>query len=144
MPGAAERAAPGLLVDTSVAVPALLEDHEAHAAMTELVRERAPGLAGHAAVETYSVLTRLPEPLRVRPFDAARLIAARFPSRPHPTAAHLESLLAELAAAGVAGGATYDALVAAAAVDAGLPLASRDHRALRTYTAVGAQVELIE
>ena len=41
----------------------------------------------------------------------------------------------------VAGGAIYDALVAAAAVEHNLPLLTRDRRALDSYRAVGADVE---
>ena len=43
----------------------------------------------------------------------------------------------------VSGGAVYDALVGQAAATHGLPLASRDRRAIETYRAVGASVELI-
>jgi predicted nucleic acid-binding protein len=43
----------------------------------------------------------------------------------------------------VAGGAVYDALVGAAAATHGLPLATRDRRALDIYRAVGAEVKLL-
>ena len=41
------------------------------------------------------------------------------------------------------GGAVYDALVAAAAVHHGLPLVSRDQRALDTYRTLGLDVEFL-
>ena len=44
---------------------------------------------------------------------------------------------------GIGGGAVYDALVAAAAIEQGLPLVSRDLRAVPTYRAMGAQILLI-
>lgn len=57
-------------------------------------------------------------------------------------AAHA-STWAALAEAGISGGAVYDALVAAAAVHHGLPLVSRDRRALDTYRALGLDVEFL-
>src|SRR5450759_2068821 len=69
-----------LLLDTSAAVALVVEDHEAHAATLEALRGRRLGLAGHAWFETYSVLTRLPAPLRRSPADAGRLLARNFPA----------------------------------------------------------------
>jgi len=54
-----------LLVDTSVAVALMVSDHKHHEAVT-LAGVRL-GLSGHAAFETFSVLTRLPPPLRRTP-----------------------------------------------------------------------------
>ena len=45
---------------------------------------------------------------------------------------------------GIGGGAVYDALVAAAAIEHGLPLVSRDQRALQTYQTMGADLVLID
>lgn len=47
------------------------------------------------------------------------------------------------AALGIAGGATYDALVALAARASDLPLATRDQRAASTYAAIGVTVDVI-
>lgn len=44
---------------------------------------------------------------------------------------------------GIGGGAVYDALVAAVAIEQGLPLVSRDQRALPTYQAMGADLVLL-
>ena len=52
-------------------------------------------------------------------------------------------LLQQLAAAGVAGGAVYDGIVATAAKNAGLLLVSCDVRAAATYRALGVEFELI-
>ena len=57
---------PDLLVDTSVAVALTVADHEHHVATFEALGDRRLGLAGHAAFETFSVLTRLP-PRRAAP-----------------------------------------------------------------------------
>jgi toxin FitB len=47
---------------------------------------------------------------------------------------------ATLAAAGIPGGAVYDALVGLAAAQHGAHLATRDARAVGTYELVGARV----
>jgi toxin FitB len=129
-----------LALDTSVAIPLLVQTHSAHDAVVRWWDRREIALSGHAVAETYSVLTRLPGDLRVAPADAARLLRARFvPAfqlKP-TTAARLPEILGEL---GIAGGAVYDALVGLAAVEHGATLATRDARAAATYEAVGARV----
>src|SRR5689334_18017493 len=47
-------------LDTSVAVPLLLRNHAAHSEVVRWWDRREVVLSGHAAVETYAVLTRLP------------------------------------------------------------------------------------
>jgi predicted nucleic acid-binding protein len=137
------RAHPDLLVDTSVAVALVVADHERHDATFEALRSRRLGLAGHAAFESFSVLTRLPPPGRRTPATVARLLAKSFPLSRFLGAAATESLLDELDSLGVAGGAVYDALVGAAASEHGLRLATRDRRALETYRALGVEIELL-
>lgn len=135
--------APDLLVDTSVAVALVVADHVAHGETTEALAGQRLGLAGHAAFETYSVLTRLPPPSRRPPAIVARIIKTNFP---HPRflspRAALE-LLETLAGSGVAGGAVYDALVGATAAELGVALATRDQRALPTYRRLGADARLL-
>ena len=71
-------------------------------------------LVARAEVEAYSVLTRLPAPFRVDPAIAAEFLRGRFPGmRIVLPAAQRRSLVGRLAAAGVAGGKTYDALTGA-------------------------------
>ena len=114
--------------------------HGAHVSVTRWWAGREVALCGHSLVETYSVLTRLPADLRLAPGDAARLIEARFaaPLLLGPeTSAALPDVLSRL---GVAGGATYDALIALAAVENDVALATRDLRAKGTYETVGARV----
>jgi hypothetical protein len=53
-----------VLVDTSVVVALTVADHEHHDATFGALGSRRLGLAGHAAFETFSVLTRLPHPAR--------------------------------------------------------------------------------
>jgi predicted nucleic acid-binding protein len=132
-----------LLVDTSAAIPLLLTSHTAHHLVTDAVGDRRVALAGHALAETYAVLTRLPGDARVAPDDAVRLLRERFESAAALDARSARSAPSTLAAAGVAGGATYDGLIALAARSAGLPLATRDRRARSTYRLLDVPVELL-
>jgi predicted nucleic acid-binding protein len=130
-------------VDTSVAVPLLVRSHHEHAAVVRWWSGQEITLSGHALAETYSVLTRLPGDARLSPADAARLLKARF-SPPlvmsTPRARKLPETLSRLS---IAGGAVYDALVALAAHEHGLALATRDARARGTYDAVGVKVIVV-
>jgi len=129
-----------LLVDTSVAVALVAADHDAHVAVLRAVGSRRLGLAGHAAFETYSVLTRLPPPVRRDPPTVRRLLHENFPGTRFLGARESAALLGRLAELGIAGGSVCDALVAEAARAHGLPLATRDQRALDTYRSVGAEI----
>ena len=130
-------------LDTSVAVALLVTTHAAHSAVTAWWAGRPLALAGHAAAETYSVLTRLPGDVRLAPADAARLLTERFlPTlllRP-ATMAHLPHRLAGLH---IAGGAVYDAMVALAALEHGAELATRDARAMTTYERIGVHTTVV-
>jgi len=134
---------PQLLVDTSVAVALVVADHEHHETTTSALGSRRLGLAGHAAFETFSVLTRLPPPARRTPSAVARVIEANFPDSRFLSACAAASLLTELAQLGIAGGGVYDALVAATAAEHRLTLATRDRRALETYRALDVRIELL-
>jgi predicted nucleic acid-binding protein len=130
MPTSASR--PDVLLDTSAAVALLVADHEDHAATVEALSGRQLGLSGHAAFETFSVLTRLPPPSRRSPGTVAELISVNFPGTRFLSAKAAGVLMNQLADLGIGGGAVYDALVGAAAVEHGLSLASRDLRARET------------
>lgn len=136
-------AADAVLVDTSAALAVAISDHEAHEATTRALDGRLLGLAGHAAFETFSVLTRLPPAARLTPPDAARLLQAAFPHTRFPSAGYAEGLLGRLAGMRMAGGAVYDALVGAAALEHDLVLVSRDRRASETYRRLDVRVELL-
>jgi predicted nucleic acid-binding protein len=132
-----------VLVDTSVAVALTVAGHQHHDATFAALAARRLGLAGHAAFEAFSVLTRLPAPDRRTPPTVARLLAANFPHSRFLGADRSAALLTELHAAGIAGGAVYDALVGATAAEHDLVLATRDRRALDTYRRLDVAVELI-
>jgi toxin FitB len=130
-------------VDSSIALAALLGDHEAHD-LAETVLRQCDVTIAHVMSETYSVLTRLPAPRRVDAASAAQIVKSRLHGRVITLDAKTHSVaLGELAAARVSGGATYDGLIALAARAHGVELVSRDHRAARTYRALDTQFQLI-
>lgn len=130
-------------VDTSVVVAGLLVDHAQHELARPLFDSK-PSIPAHVALESYSVLTRLPLPGRISPADAAQLLLRAFGGRfVALSGAEQEKLLADLPGLGIAGGAVYDALVAATALKHELTLHSLDRRAAGTYEAIGVEYELI-
>jgi toxin FitB len=130
-------------VDTSVAVPLLVRSHQHHADVVRWWAGQELALSGHALVETYSVLTRLPGDARLSAADAAQLLDARFAAPLTLSGPPAQTVHATLSRLGVAGGAVYDGLVALAAREHGVALATRDARARGTYDAVGVQVVLV-
>jgi predicted nucleic acid-binding protein len=141
MPASARRVA--VLVDTSVAVALVVADHEHHEETFQALRGRTLGLAGHAAFETFSVLTRLPPPARRTPATVANLLAKTFPETRFLGSRTAASLVAALGATGIAGGSVYDALVGATAKEHRLTLVTRDRRALEIYRKLEVGVELL-
>jgi predicted nucleic acid-binding protein len=131
------------LLDTSAALAFVQPSHGGHATTYAALVGRPKGLSGHAAFETFSVLTRLPPPDRLTPQAARRLIEVNFPHARFLSSARSAALIAEMSASGVSGGAVYDALVAAAAAEHGLTLVTRDGRAIGTYRAMGVDTELL-
>jgi predicted nucleic acid-binding protein len=134
---------PDVLVDTSVAIALTIADHEHHTDVLQALNGRRLGLAGHAAFEIFSVLTRLPPPARRTPASASRLITANFPHSRFLSPKAAAALLTDLDSAGIAGGSVYDALVGAVAKEHGITLCTRDRRAIETYRALDVGFELI-
>lgn len=138
---AEDRAVLAAVADTSVAVPALVADHDDHDRASALL-DAHPGtlLAGHAWFESYSVLTRLPPPLRLGGTTAASLLRRAFAGVVWLDATEQGSLAEAMPRAGVVAGAVYDAHVAWVAVSRGAVLLSLDRRARPTYALLGAAV----
>jgi predicted nucleic acid-binding protein len=130
-------------VDTSVAIPLLVRSHRNHAAVVRWWDGQQVALSGHALAETYSVLTRLPGDARLAPADAGRLLTDRFAPPLLLSGARARKLPDTLSRLGIAGGAVYDALVAMAAREHEVALATRDGRAKGTYDAVGVEVIVV-
>jgi predicted nucleic acid-binding protein len=130
-------------VDTSVAVAFLDATHSAHRTCVAAVADRRPAISGHAAFETYSVLTRMPGRGRVPPSDALAAVRAAFPDPCWLEADEHTALLRRLADIGITGGRVYDALVGEASRARERTLLTRDHRAIRTYDLLGVGYEYV-
>jgi predicted nucleic acid-binding protein len=128
-------------VDSSVVIAAFATWHEHHAIARRAMASR-PRLIAHAAVESYSVLTRLPSPHRAHPSIAHAFITERF-TEPFLTLSPTgyQELLATIAARQILGGPAYDALIAFTAAEHQATLLTLDQRATPVYQAVGATVE---
>ena len=133
-----------LLLDTSVAVALLVEDHVAHDACRASLDGHDLGLAGHATFETMSVLSRLPPPHRRSIRAIHEAIEYSFPHSRFLTEEATRESAARMAHLGIGGGAVYDALVAATAIEHHHVLVTRDQRALPTYQAMGAALLVID
>lgn len=129
--------------DTSLVVAAFASWHDKH----ETARRALDGglrLVEHCALETYSVLTRLPPPHRA-PGELVRdFLAARFPEPLLRLSARAyKDFVLALPDREVTGGAAYDALVAATAADQGAELVTCDRRAVPVYERYGIRVHVL-
>ena len=131
------------VADTSVLVAAFASWHEQHEVARRAVRAGV-GAVGHVLVETYSVLTRLPEPHRAPPELARDFLLAAVKGDPlQLDAAAARALPGRLHECGVTGGATFDGLIALTAAAHDATLVSLDQRAADTYRRCGVRFELL-
>jgi predicted nucleic acid-binding protein len=129
--------------DTSLVVAAFASWHENH----EAARRALDGglrLIEHCALETYSVLTRLPAPHRTSSAVVREFLGTRFP-QPflRLSAQAYRDFILGLPDYDVTGGAAYDALVAATAAACGLGLVTCDRRALPIYERYGVRIQML-
>lgn len=129
-------------VDSSVLIPAVAPWHAEHAradrALDGVTDLR---MIGHVMLETYSWLTR--NRPRTPPAVAAKLLRS-LPGPALTLSPGGQLRVLEMAGVGgIMGGAVYDALIAATALEADARLLSRDERASQTYQAVGVRFELV-
>lgn len=115
------------LVDTSCIVAVICAGHEHHDRTraeldARLRRSEAMAISAHGLLETYAVLTRLPGSMRLTPVAAEAVLRADWHGTQTIvlTAAETWSVLGRLPRRSVAGGRTYDALIAACAKKAGV------------------------
>lgn len=131
-------------IDTSVAVAYLDAGHSAHQVCTEFLSGKTAVLAGHAAFESFAVLTRLPGDAQVSPVDAITALRTAFGEPLWLPIEAQNSLFARLGTSGMSGSAVYDALVGEAARVNELTLITRDRRALPTYRFLGVDFIVVE
>lgn len=129
--------------DSSITIAALLDGHPAHDEAADALAACAATIA-HAAIETYSVLTRLPPPNRADATTTVEVLDERLPSTfATLSASDYAKAPKQLAGAGVSGGATYDGLIALTALEHDLEIITRDKRAERTYRALAVPYQLL-
>ena len=129
--------------DTSLVIAAFASWHERH----DGARRALDGglrLVEHCALETYSVLTRLPAPHRAAGTVVREFLDARFP-QPYLrlSASDYKAFILALPDHNITGGTTYDALVAATAASCRAELVTCDQRALPIYERYGVRTQLL-
>jgi predicted nucleic acid-binding protein len=129
--------------DTSVVVAAFASWHEHHDRAREAL-DRGLRMIDHCALETYSVLTRLPPPHRCAAEVVRDFLRARFvePFLRMNDRLYKDFILA-LPEHAVTGGGAYDALVAATAAAHSASLITCDRRAAMVYESYGVRVTFI-
>lgn len=132
-----------IAVDSTVVVAGFASWHERHET-ARAVLDEGPRLVAHAALESYSVLTRLPPPHRAPAGLVVEFLRQRFPE-PYlaPSDTTYRDLITELATSRIVGGACYDALIARTAAEHDVTLITCDGRAAGTYEAIGVTARLI-
>jgi predicted nucleic acid-binding protein len=128
--------------DSSVVIAAFASWNKHHeAAIEALAGNDVRDLIAHAELESYSVLTRLPEPFRADPALVADYLHRDFPgSRMVLPERERRNMLRRLASLAIAGGAVYDAMNAATAAHHGHSLFSCDRRAAPVYSRLEVDV----
>ena len=119
-----------ILLDTSVLVAAMVEAHPAHEQGLAWLKRVSDGtnkglVAAHSLAELYAVLTTLPVRPPISPLDAQRLIKHNIIERLEIVSLSerdYTQVITHLAALGIVGGATYDALILHAAAKAKVDL----------------------
>ena len=130
--------------DSSVVIAAFASWNEKHEVSVEALGD-VRDLVAHVELEAYSVLTRLPEPLRAEPSLVAEYLREDFWGDRLTLPEHeLRALVTRLAGLSISGGAVYDANVAATAHHHGRTLLSCDRRAARTYDKLGIDVTYLQ
>jgi predicted nucleic acid-binding protein len=131
--------------DSSVLIPALAASYDGHERCFAALAGRSPRLISHVAFETTSVLSRMPEGLRMTPVTVRDALDHDFPDSWLALDADGQRACLRLAVdAGLRGGALYDALIAATAREHGATLLSADRRAQEAYEAMGADVVRVD
>jgi predicted nucleic acid-binding protein len=129
--------------DSSLVIAAFASWHESHDVARRAI-DAGVRLVEHCALETLSVLTRLPPPHRAAGNLVRDFLRERFP-KPflRLSAKAYRRFLFELPERGIAGGAVYDALIAATAAEHGIELLSCDRRAASNYERYGIRFALL-
>jgi predicted nucleic acid-binding protein len=128
--------------DSSVVIAAFASWNQHHdAAIDALAGHEVVDLLAHTELESYSVLTRLPEPFRAEPALVSEYLRLDYPGRRMVLPEReRRGLVRRLAALSISGGAVYDAMAAATAAHHGEGLLSCDARAASVYSRLDVEV----
>ena len=119
-----------ILLDTSILVAAMVEAHPAHERGLIWFKRVTSGtdkgfVAAHSLAELYAILTTLPVHPSISPSDAQKLIKQNVAEKLEIVSLSSQDyiqVIEQLAAIGIVGGATYDALILRAAANAKIDL----------------------
>jgi predicted nucleic acid-binding protein len=130
--------------DASVVVARLSPWHDAHDRSRAALAGEDPVLLAHVGFETVASLSRMPRGYRVAPGVVLDALRSDYPEPwlGLPAERHADCLRCAVAA-GLRGGALYDALIAATAAFHDVTLVSADRRARPAYEAMGAHVTYV-
>ena len=134
-----------IAADSSVVVASIARWHVAHQQARAALAGMDARLPAHAAIETTSTLSRMPEGQRMSAPLVLEALRRDFPKKWLALSAKdQQSYLEKAVANELRGGTLYDALIAATAAKHGATLISADRRAQPTYEAMGVQAQFID
>jgi predicted nucleic acid-binding protein len=134
-----------IAVDSSVVIAALAPWHAAHQPARAALAGKDVRLPAHAAIETVSSLSRMPEEKRISAELVLEALRRDFPKKWLALSAKDQLAFLEKAVAnGVRGGALYDALIAGTVAKHSATLISADRRAESTYEAMEVETYWVD
>jgi predicted nucleic acid-binding protein len=134
-----------IAADSSVVIAAIAPWHAAHRQARAALAGLDARLPAHAAVETTSTLSRMPEEKRISAALVLEVLRRDFPKAWLALSGKDQrTWLTKAVEKELRGGALYDALIAATAVKHRATLISADRRAQSTYEAIGVEVQFVD
>jgi predicted nucleic acid-binding protein len=134
-----------IAADSSVVVASIAPWHAAHRQARAALAGMDARLPAHAAVETVSSLSRMPEGKRIAAVLVLEALRRDFPKAWLALSAKDQrSYLEKAVANGLRGGALFDAMIAAAVAKHGATLFSADRRAQPTYEAMEVETYFVD
>lgn len=132
------------VVDSSVVVRAATSTDSKERERLQDAIGSSPNVIAHVLAESFSTLTRLPQPFRLTPQRCLTYLSSAFRAHPLTLSSGGYLRVLELVADhGISGGAIYDCLVAETAREHDATLVSLDRRAASSYVVVGATHRLL-
>jgi predicted nucleic acid-binding protein len=134
-----------IAADSSVVIAAIAPWHVAHMQARAALAGMDARLPAHAAFETTSTLSRMPEGQRMSAALVLEALEVDFPKKWLALSGNDQrASLSKAVQKELRGGALYDALIAATAAKHGATLISADRRAQPTYEAMDIEAHFID